>query len=186
MRICEIDQCADTVFARSWCQKHYARWRRYGDPHLVLRSRFDGTPEQRFWHYAHKAPSGHWIWLGQLAEVRPWVFYGRISVFGVQELAHRYAFELLKGAIPNGLEIDHLCRVTRCVNPLHLQAVPHRTNTIRGESPSARHAVKTHCPADHPYSGDNLYITPTGNRKCRICKAAANRRWVDRGSPARR
>ena len=58
--------------------------------------------------------------------------YGRIVVCGQPKRAHRVAYELMYGPIPAGLTLDHLCRVTRCVNPLHLEAVTNRVNVLRG------------------------------------------------------
>ena len=57
--------------------------------------------------------------------------YGRFSREGNTGLAHVYAYERQHGSVPDGLELDHLCRNTRCVNPLHLEAVTHRENMKR-------------------------------------------------------
>lgn len=79
--------------------------------------------------------------------------------------AHRLAYEFAKGPIPEGLELDHLCRVRSCINPDHLEAVTHEVNVRRGE---AGGRFKTHCLRGHPMSGDNLRIGPT-QRHCRAC-----------------
>lgn len=84
--------------------------------------------------------------------------------------AHRAAYELLIAPIPNDKVIDHLCRNPSCVNPDHLEVVTQRENILRGIGPSAIHARKTHCPRGHPYSGDNLYISPNRQRRCRTCQ----------------
>lgn len=84
--------------------------------------------------------------------------------------AHRWSYEYFIEPIPEGMHLDHLCRNPKCVNPRHLEPVTCRENLLRGEGPSAVHAVKTHCPAGHPYSGDNLYVHPVkGQRYCRTC-----------------
>ena len=61
--------------------------------------------------------------------------YARIIDGGRRMLAHRLMYERYIGAIPEGLELDHLCSNTRCVNPEHLEPVTHRVNLMRGKSP---------------------------------------------------
>ena len=89
--------------------------------------------------------------------------------------AHRVSYELHKGPIPEGLVIDHLCRVTLCVNPDHLEVVTHRENLLRGVGFSAVNAKKTHCLQGHPLSGDNLLSRKDGSRCCRTCHNARRR-----------
>lgn len=81
---------------------------------------------------------------------------------------HRVVYELLMGAIPSGLDLDHLCRVRHCINPWHLEPVPRRINLLRGIGFPAVNASRTHCPKGHPYSGDNLSIRRNA-RHCRKC-----------------
>ena len=86
--------------------------------------------------------SGCRLWLG------PWDgLYGTIG----QKKAHRVAYEHIKGPIPEGLVLDHLCRVTICINPNHLEPVTDLMNIRRGMG----NASKTHCPQGHPYDGEN-------------------------------
>lgn len=128
-----------------------------------------GTIEERFWDKVSPEPnSGCWLWVGASSGG-----YGRIRVRGHSILAHRLAYELFKGPIPVGLEIDHLCRVTFCVNPDHLEPTTSRINILRGLGPELarqRQLVKTHCPQGHPYAGSNLYVALAGNRMCRACQ----------------
>ena len=86
-------------------------------------------------------------------------------------LAHRWSYEYAVGPIEGGLDIDHLCRNRACVNPLHLEPVTHRVNCLRGVSPCAIHAQKTHCPHGHPYDA----VTRRGSRLCRVCRRAGRR-----------
>lgn len=86
------------------------------------------------------------------------------------QVVHRVMWELTKGPIPEGLTIDHLCRVRYCVNPDHMEVVTQQVNILRGTSKSALNAVKTHCKRGHPLSGPNLYINPKGQRNCKTCR----------------
>lgn len=95
---------------------------------------------------------------------------------GMRKLAHRYVYELEVGPIPEGLEIDHLCRVRNCVNPAHLEAVTHAENIRRGTQGEWSKA-KTHCPSDHPYNAANTVLNSRGTRVCRICRSATMRRY---------
>jgi hypothetical protein len=92
--------------------------------------------------------------------------------------AHRVSYELFVGPIPEGLELDHLCRNRSCVNPKHLEPVTRKENLRRsplacwsgGLALRIKKKVKTHCVHGHPYSGDNLIVRGNGWRVCRECK----------------
>lgn len=118
-RICSIDECDKPVMARSWCPNHYQTWYRTGSP-IPTRWR---PLEQRFWEKVQRA-EGCWLWMGGKFAAG----YGRIGAGGRSLKAHRVAYELLVGAIPDGLQIDHKCRNKLCVNPDHLQAVTQQKN----------------------------------------------------------
>lgn len=95
--------------------------------------------------------------------------------------AHRLMYEYYKGEIPEGLEIDHLCRVRSCINPEHLEAVTRRINTLRGLGPTMlrqRQLSKTHCPRGHKY--DYFLNRGNGERGCLTCRRQASRRYRER------
>ena len=89
--------------------------------------------------------------------------------------AHRFAYELLIGPIPDGLQIDHLCRVPLCVNVAHLEPVTNRVNTVRGKA-GLRQRTKTHCPRGHAYDAANTRLYK-GGRYCRACHLVQTREW---------
>jgi hypothetical protein len=116
-------------------------------------------------------PSGCWLWTAAVDADG----YGRVRWLGRNALAHRVVYELLRGPIPAGLTLDHLCRNRACVNPDHLQPVALATNVLRGEGVGVRNAEKTHCKHGHPFDAENTYIKQ-GKRACRQCGREANRR----------
>lgn len=95
--------------------------------------------------------------------------YGRFCMHYKLYNPHRVSYELYKGKIPNGLQIDHLCRNTSCVNPKHLEAVTQQENISRGISANKS---KTHCPQGHEYSKENTY-KHGGFRHCKTCNRLA-------------
>jgi hypothetical protein len=85
-------------------------------------------------------------------------------------VAHRVSHLVFKGPIPDGYEIDHLCRNRPCINPAHLEAVTHRENGLRGESVMAKQALQTHCIHGHEFTPENTYVrTKKHKRECRQC-----------------
>jgi hypothetical protein len=97
--------------------------------------------------------------------------YGYFRDGGTTRLAHRAAYESVKGLIPEGLVIDHLCRIPACVNPDHLEAVTVRENILRGVGITAQNVKKTSCPQGHPYDRENTYVRGR-RRTCRTCHRA--------------
>lgn len=163
---CSVPGCDHWAHARGWCGPHYQRWYHYGDP--------QGTPKRaslgdRFWSkVARGHPDECWEWTGAIR--------GRTGYGSMQEgLAHRVAYELLVGLIPEGMVIDHLCRNRACVNPDHLEPVTNRENILRGSGVSARASKVTHCPQGHPYNAENTFVTTAGHRQCRTCRRRRER-----------
>ena len=118
---------------------------------------------EQFYRKVQKTPTC-WLWIKGLHEAG----YGVVWIDGKNRRAHRVSYEMAKGPIPPGTQLDHLCRVRRCVNPDHLEAVTQRENILRGAGLAAQNSVKTHCPQGHPLSGPNLYLFD-GRRYCRTC-----------------
>lgn len=116
--------------------------------------------------------SGCWLWQAALDTYG----YGQVWYGGHMKRAHRVVYGQLIGPIPDGLQIDHLCRVRRCVNPQHMEPVPQRVNILRGTAPSATCATKTHCVNGHRFDDTNTY-RKSGRRECRECHREQNRKW---------
>jgi hypothetical protein len=125
-----------------------------------------------------KGPEGCWLWISALNKG-----YGQFHTggrAGRHFAAHRLAYELWVGPIPSGLDLDHTCHNAdascrggstcqhrSCVNPAHLEPTTRAKNLRRGVQGQR---AKTHCPQNHPYAGDNLYVRPRdGARICRAC-----------------
>lgn len=124
---------------------------------------------ERLWSNVTKEADGCWIWMGK--EKNQWG-HGSMRVEGRKIGTHRFAYELFVGAIPSGLELDHLCRRPSCVNPAHLEPVSRRENTLRGTAVTALNARKTHCSNGHEFTPDNIYArkgTAHPQRMCREC-----------------
>ncbi len=122
--------------------------------------------EERFWAKVDKrGPEGCWLWLGRKESKG----YGQFECKGIFNVAHRFAYELLLGPIPEGLTLDHLCRNRACVNPAHLEPISNRENILRGNGLTARYARQTHCLRGHPFDLFNTHFRPDGRRRCRRC-----------------
>ncbi len=188
---CSIDGCNNEASSRGWCHMHYTRWRRHGDPLHVefimgddlarLMSKFDQN--------------------GPIAKNNPelgrcWIFRGyRNAIDGRGRigrgsdqvmLAHRMAYELLVGSIPEGMELDHFAcdgGAYGCGNPYHCRPVPPRENVLRSDAPSSWNLAASHCPRGHPYDEANTKWLRDGNRRCRACAADRKRRYQEVQNP---
>lgn len=138
--------------------------------------------EDRLWEKViRRGEEECWLWTGTTAGDG----YGRISVSnGKVTVVHRLAYQLLIGPIPEGMTLDHLCRVRHCVNPRHLEPVTNGENVLRGESLAAQNARKTKCLRGHPFTEENTYTDIYRGRPRRRCRACARLR--DRARSPRR
>lgn len=134
------------------------------------------TNTDRFLKFVKYAENGCWLWQGASCKGSV-ARYGNFSIGGKGLNAHRYAYSAFIGPIKSKMQIDHVCRQTLCVNPLHLEQVSAKENTLRGIGPTAQNSRKTFCPHGHPYSGRNLIINSKGARTCRVCKNRDWRNW---------
>lgn len=161
---CSIEGCDRPFMARGWCRTHLERWRLTGSvraevavaslgvaPHLRVLSEMTKVGE--CWEYRRGARGG----------------YGRVSVREEdgphQRQAHRVVYEALVAAIPDGLELDHVCRNRACVNPAHLEPVTPAVNMQRA------YAVRETCVNGHPFDGRDNH----GRRRCLTCQRLRKR-----------
>jgi hypothetical protein len=174
---CKIEDCEEPVCARGWCHRHYRIWRRNGDPLVVKNTvKLGLTLEERFWSKTNKD--------GPVPEYRPdlgpcWIWTAALNAYGYGKFsmggkngrilgAHTVSYKMLVGPVPEGLELDHLCRVRACVNPSHLEPVTSAENMRR------MMLARTHCDQGHLFDEANTSWY-RGNRRCRACSRDAAR-----------
>lgn len=139
------------------------------------------TLQQKIKSKIRIAKSGCWFWTGYVAKNG----YGSTSVIPSEggryktEMAHRASYLAFVGPIPKGLQIDHLCKIRKCVNPDHLEAVTPKENVLRSNANFRAQLARTHCPANHEYTADNLYTAKTKSggvsRSCKTCAKSRTR-----------
>lgn len=165
MKVCSVEDCRNRVFARQLCSKHYRRLSLYGDAVATKRE----PVEERFWRQVEKS-SGCWIWHGPMRTGGYGLFACYRDGHRFQLLPHRFSFEKLVGPIPEGLQLDHLCRNRACVNPEHLEPVTGRENQMRSPiTVIAINSAKTHCVHGHEFTPENTHVRKRGSRECRTC-----------------
>jgi len=118
--------------------------------------------------------TGCWLWLGSVT----YKDYGKLMVNRKNRPAHRLVYEQLVGPIPEGLTIDHLCRVRSCVNPDHMEPVTAAENVLRGVGPTAENKRKTLCKHGHPLT--KSHRRDSDWRYCRTCSNDAKKRLRQR------
>ncbi len=138
------------------------------------------SPEARFWKNIQVDEiTGCWLWQHKLRSDG----YARFKVNQKSVYVHCWAYEIFINQIPQGLELDHLCSVRHCCNPLHLEPVTHKENCSRGRVNQFK--GKTHCIKGHLFDAKNTRITKRGHRICRMCQKEWQQRnngFMEKGS----
>ncbi|WP_369830186.1 HNH endonuclease [Mycobacterium sp. E1747] len=127
--------------------------------------------ERRLINRVEVDENGCWRWTGPLA---PNGYGGTIRAWRKGWLPHRLAFTVMVGEIVDANQIDHLCRVRNCINPVHLEQVTQAENLRR------QGAAVTHCPRGHEYTAANTYRSTDNLRRCRECARIRSREAVRR------
>lgn len=183
---CSVAACVRGVYCRGWCDPHYRKWLKYGDPVVgTFHIRLVGTPEQRFWPRVnksgpmppHRPELGRcWLWTTTASTSNG---YPQFRCGERMVLCYRFSYEQVVGPVPEGLQLDHLCHNEhptcaggpdcphrKCVNPDHLEPVTNNENQGRRVgmhyAPMCRNGL-------HSMNDDNVRVTSTGIRVCRTC-----------------
>jgi hypothetical protein len=149
---------------------HFATWA-VESGHVPTSDHVRRTPLARWREKVVTQETGCWAWIGAATPLG----YGTFWIDTKYVPAYRAGYELLVGPIPDGLELDHLCKNPNCVRPDHLEPVTHRENVRRsdaGRQLALRQTTKTSCPQGHPYDAENTCISTSGWRRCRACARA--------------
>lgn len=165
---CSVKGCGKPARSRGWCRSHYMNWWRRGDP---LETTIRRTEAELIWAKIRKDDAGCWLWVGTISDGG----YGTFRGLGKQQKAHRATYELLVGPVPAGLDLDHLCRVRRCVNPSHLEPVTRSENLRRGHMGKLTHAQRAEIAARFPHEPRKALAAEFGvttERIAQIGKAA--------------
>jgi len=157
--LCHNKDCVNPGHIQMLSRKENYAWKKKNRRH----------PIERFLARVSITDTGCWDW-GRA--------YGSFKYEGCSVPAHRFAYEFFVGPILEGLEIDHLCRNPRCVNPDHLEAVTHAVNLQRGLSGIL--GRKRFCKRGHPLDERNTYIDPRRRRSCRKCGILRTTLWRKR------
>jgi len=152
---CIIEEFNRPPKGLGWCGTHYEYNRINGFPIPKEKQ----SLEERFLSKVQKTDTC-WLWTASQAQTGYGQFYYNYKNYK----AHRFSYEFYKGAIPEGLYIDHLCHIALCVNPEHLEAVTPLVNAQRGYK-----ALRKYCLHGHEFTEENTYIRKQGSRMCRTC-----------------
>lgn len=129
----------------------------------------------RFWSKVTGGDvSACWNWSGAS---NPRTGYGNFNIGDRRYvLPHRFAYEALRVDVPEGLQIDHLCRNRLCVNPWHMEPVTPSVNVRRSSNAAALNINRAVCRKGHPFTEENTYRSGA-YRKCRACHLQRERTY---------
>lgn len=176
---CSFDGCTKRTVARGLCRGHYSQqWN--GKPLAPLKETRQSAPVRFFTKVAQRGDC--WVWTGAKTPCN----YGNFGDQGKTWRAHRWSYEYMVGPIPDGLQLDHLCRNRLCVNPAHLDPVPSVVNNNRVPDEN-RNQPWERCSRGHLLDEANTYVAPKAysdrtniNRTCKTCRSEAQRRHRER------
>ncbi len=184
-RTCKVEDCGKPHCARGYCNSHYANLRRTGNPVTPSRREID-----RFWRFVDRGEDDEcWPWKGGLAGGGYGTFRYRKSDGTTGKVAaHRFAYEVMVGPIPQGLEVDHVrskgCKLRSCVNAVsHLEPVTQIENLRRADGVGSLNSRKTHCINGHEFTAENTRLA-RGWRQCRTCERGRKRTARELGKRA--
>lgn len=170
--VCSYPGCPRRHNSRGLCGPHGAMELR-GETLRPLQDRtgpIARPPLDRFAEKVALQDDGCLVWTGSMYGNGYGAFFPGGNRASGNVLAHRYAYQSFVGPVPDGLDLDHLCRNRACVMPSHLEPVTRAENVRRAA------AVKTHCIHGHPFDEANTIPVPgTAQRKCRACRTARDR-----------
>lgn len=176
---CKVDDCGEPAKGGlGWCRRHYQKWYNTGDPLAPDKYTRRGAPLRERLEARIIKTDYCWFWTGKPNRSG----YGVIGITDENGrklyMAHRVAYEVFAGPIPEGLVLDHLCRNRACVRPDHLEPVEQLENVRRGAATERG----THCPSGHEFTEENTYWV----RTCITCHRASRDRWKAKRRKARK
>jgi hypothetical protein len=171
-RICSVDDCDSAARYVGMCNRHYQRFRKYGDPTTPKRPSHPPAIV-RFWAKVEVGPSDEcWVWTGSR---NSWGYGYFRSSLGVTTAAHRYSAQLHLPDYSDELWVLHHCDNPPCVNPAHLYMGTVQDNcrdmVERGRARN-QYVGAVACSNGHPYIEGSYYVRRDRNeRVCRVCRA---------------
>ena len=171
-RICSIEGCDRDAVARGWCLNHYKRERRRAGGQFVR-----ATVAERLAAAATRQPNGCLEW----DRARHADGYGHFYLDGRIQLAHRAAWIIANGPIPDDMNVCHRCDNPPCIDPAHL-FLGTQSDNVADMVAKGRHMNnrRTHCKRGHEFTEENTRIDDRGNRNCRTCTAEYQRAYNER------